>query len=209
MNLDLAGIEQQYEVLSTTIKELATYGPFAGILITMLEAFFPPFPLVALVTVNVIAYGFIGGYIYSFIGTFVGTYIVYRLISTFGKKKFEKMVHRSNRFDHLLHWIKEKGFVPIFVLLSFPLTPSIVVCGLAGLAGVKRDEFITALFFGKMLMVLSLSYIGYNVASFFQQPIKSITMILSIIILSFVGKRLIAWYEKRIKARHLKNSNKL
>lgn len=208
MNLDLASYEQQYESLSAIIKELAAYGPFAGILITMLEAFFPPFPLVALVTMNVIAYGFVLGYIYSFIGTFIGSYIVYLLISTFGKRRFERMVHRSNRFDHLLHWIKEKGFVPVFVLLAFPLTPSIVVCGLAGLAGVKKDEYVTALFFGKMLMVLSLSFIGYNVASFFEQPIRSIIMILAIVAISLLGKKLIAYYEKRIKERHLKNSQK-
>ena len=126
------------------------------------------------------------------------------IISKFGKKPFERMVHRSSRFDHLIHWIREKGFVPIFVMLTFPFTPSIVVCGLAGLAGVKRDEYIAALFFGKSIMVFSLSYIGYNVASFIQNPIKSIVLIIVIIVVSVIGKRLIGVYEKRLLRRHNK-----
>ena len=206
MNLDLAGIEQQYEQLSTIVKQMADYGPFAGILLTLIESLFPPLPLVVFVTINVIAYGFGWGYLYSFLGTFIGSYIMFLLISKYGKSKFEHMVHRSRRFDKLLHWIKGKGFVPIFILLTFPFTPSIVVCGLAGLAGVKRDEYIAALFFGKLIMVFSLSTIGYNIASFVDQPIKSVVLILLILSISFAGKRMVAWYEKRIEIHKEKKS---
>jgi len=206
--LDIAMIEQQYQELAEVIKQLAQYGPFAGILMTMLEAFFPPFPLVVLVTVNVIAYGFVLGYLYSFIGTFIGSYIFYLLISTLGRRWFARMVHRSKRFDHLLSWIQDKGFVPIFALLAFPLTPSIIVSGLAGLAGVKKDEFVAALFLGKLVMVFSLSYIGYNVASFVQQPMKSVAMILVVVALSYLGRRIIGWYERKAEDRHRKKTKK-
>lgn len=202
MDLDLAGIEEQYEQLVIIVERFADYGPFAGILLAMAESLFPPLPLVVFVTINVIAYGFVLGYLYSFIGTFIGSYLMYLIIINFFKDRFEHMVHRSNRFDHLLHWIKEKGFVPIFVMLTFPFTPSIVVCGLAGLAGVKKDEYVLALFFGKMIMVFSLSYIGYNLASFFTQPVKSVALLAVIVVLSIAGRRLIAWYENKIRIRH-------
>lgn len=210
-SMDLTMIESQYEQLNALIKQLANYGPFAGIILTMIESLFPPLPLVVFVTINVIAYGLWWGYLYSFLGTFIGSYIMFLLISKYGKRRFEKMVHRSSRFDHLIHWIKEKGFVPIFVMLTFPFTPSIVVCGLAGLAGVKRDEYVAALFFGKLIMVFSLSYIGYNVASFLQQPIKSVALILLIVAISLLGKRMISLYEKRLSDHHhkkLQNNDK-
>lgn len=206
--MDFESIEMQYEQLSILIRQLADYGPFAGILLTMIESLFPPLPLVVFVTINVIAYGLWLGYLYSFIGTFIGSYIMFVLISKFGKKPFEHMVHRSSKFDHLIHWIREQGFLPIFIMLTFPFTPSIVVCGLAGLAGVQRDEYLAALFFGKLIMVFSLSYIGYNVASFVQQPIKSVVLIFVIIAVSFAGKRLISVYEKRLQIRHHKKMEK-
>ncbi len=206
MQVDITGIEQQYEHIVSLVSRLADYGPFAGILLAMAESLFPPLPLVAIVTVNIIAYGFVLGYLYSFVGTLVGSYLMFLIISTWGKRHFEHMVHRSSKFDRLLHWIKEKGFVPLFVLMTFPFTPSIVVCGLAGLAGVKNDEYFFALLFGKMIMVFSLSYIGYNITSFFTKPIRSVLMIVMIVCVSFIGKKVVAWYEKRIDIRHSKKS---
>ncbi len=204
MNLDVSAIEQQYTQLLNFVEQFAQYGPFAAILLTMIESLFPPLPLVVFVTVNVISFGLGWGYLYSFLGTFIGSYLMFLIISKYGRSRFEHMVHRSRRFDNLLHWIKEQGFVPIFVLLTFPFTPSIVVCGLAGLAGVKRDEYVTALFFGKLIMVFSLSYIGYNLAAFLHQPVKSVLLIAVTLSFSFIGKRLVAWYEKKIEIRKLK-----
>lgn len=95
--------------------------------------------------------------------------------------------------------------MPIFLLMSFPLTPSIVVCGLAGLADVRSEEYVTALFMGKLVMVFSLSFIGYNIRSFVTQPLRSGLFILAVVVLSFIGKKFVEWYEKKIderRARH-------
>lgn len=203
---ELANIEMQYEHLLDLIQQFARFGPFAGITLTMIESLFPPLPLVVFVTINIIAYGFFWGYLYSFLGTFIGSYIMFIIISKYGRKRFEKMVHRSRRLDNLLHWINEKGFTPIFILLTFPFTPSIVVCGLAGLAGVKRDEYVLALFLGKLIMVFSLSFIGYNMTAFVNQPIKSVLLIVMTLSISFLGKYLIAWYEKRVEKHRQKRA---
>lgn len=196
-------LSASYEQLLNLIKDYAAYGPIAGILLTMVEAVFPPLPLVVFVTINVIAYGFWPGYIYSFIGTFVGSWFMFLLIRRFGKSHFASLIHRTKRFETLLHWIKIKGFMPVFILLTFPLTPSIVVCGLAGLADVRKEEYAIALFLGKLVMVMSLSVIGYNVESFVTQPVKSVLFILGVIALSFAGKRFVGWYEKKVEAHRL------
>lgn len=197
-------LEQYYNQLIELMAEFAQYGPFAGILLTMVEAFFPPFPLVVFVTINIIAYGFWLGYIYSFIGTFIGSWLMFLIIRRFGRGKFQNLVHRHRRLDNLLHWINEKGFMPIFILLTFPFTPSIIICGLAGLADVKIGDYVLALFLGKLLMVFSFSFIGYNVSAFISKPIRSIILILVIILFSYIGKRLIGWYEKKIALRRSK-----
>jgi len=209
MDIDTVALTEQYELVLEFVARFAQYGPFAGILLAMVEAFFPPLPLVVFVTINVLAYGFWQGYLYSFIGTFIGSWLVFLIIRRFGHSRFSRLVHKSRRFDNLLHWIKDQGFVPIFVMLAFPFTPSIVVCGLAGLADVKKDDYFFALFFGKLIMVFSLSFIGYNVGSFISKPYKSFLLILLTVAVSLVGKRIIAWYEKKLEKKRSKKHRKV
>jgi len=163
----------------------------------MIEAFFPPLPLSLFVTINVMAFGFFFGYIYSFIGTTVGSILVFFIIRKIGQERFQRRIERSKRLRNIFLWIKAKGFIPIFILLTFPFTPSIVVCGLAGLAGVKSKTYI-----GKMLMVLSLSFIGYNITSFVEQPIKSVILILVTLSVSFIAKKIIGIHERRLNEKH-------
>ncbi len=206
MDFSTIDISGGYERLLELIEQFAQYGPFAGILLTMIEAFFPPLPLVVFVTINIFAYGFWPGYIYSFIGTFTGSWLMFMIIRRFGKSHFANLIHKNRRFENILHWIKGKGFMPIFILLTFPFTPSIVVCGLSGLADVRSEEYAIALFLGKLVMVFSLSFIGYNVQSFVTQPIKSILFILATLSISFIGKRFVIWYEKKVENHRLKKS---
>lgn len=100
-------------------------------------------------------------------------------------------------------WIHDKGFMPIFILLTFPFTPSILVCGLAAIADVEKMEYIWATILGKMIMVLSLSFIGYNLKSFFQQPGKSILLISGTMLISLIGRWAISRHEKRLEIKRL------
>lgn len=183
------------------INQIAAMGMFAGIGLAMLEAFIPPLPLILFVTINVVAFGFWIGYIYSWIGTVIGSIIVFLIIKKFGQKKFAKMIVSNKKIRSLFLWIREKGFIPIFFLLTFPFTPSIIICGLAALADIKNREYITALILGKTIMVFSLSFIGYNVQSFFTQPIKSILLIFLTFSVSFVGKNIVKYYERKENSR--------
>ena len=192
----------QLEYLITLLENLVQFGPLGGILLAMIEAFFPPLPLSLFVTINVMAFGFFFGYIYSFVGTTVGSVLVFFIIKKLGQERFERRIERSRRLKNIFIWIKAKGFIPIFILLTFPFTPSIVVCGLAALADVKNRTYIWATVLGKMFMVLSLSFIGYNITSFVTQPVKSIILILATISVSFIAKRIIGLYEKRLEIKH-------
>lgn len=181
-----------------TINQISSLGIFAGVGLAMLESFFPPLPLFIFVTINVFAFGFWKGYLYSWIGTCIGSIIIFFLIKRFGQRRFENMISNSNRIYSIFYWIRLKGFIPIFFLLTFPFTPSIVVCGLAGLANIKNKEYITALLLGKMIMVLSLSFIGYNVKAFFDKPLTSLIFIFISLGVSVIGKKGLQMYEKNI-----------
>ena len=174
----------------------AQLGPIAGILLTMIEAFIPILPLSLFVSINVLVYGFWQGYIYSWIGSVIGTISAFFLIKRFGTGFIQNMAEKNVRLRKTFVWIKEHGFLPIFILLSFPFTPSFLISGLSALAGVKNISFIYSIIFGKLIMILSLSYIGYNIKGFFNQPVKSIIMIVITIGYSFVGKFILQYFKK-------------
>lgn len=193
-----------FENLISYLEQFTKLGPIGGILLAMIEAFFPPLPLTLFVTINVIAFGFLQGYLYSWVGTCIGTLLMFVIIKRFGTGAFQRKIQKSKKLKNIFTWIKEKGFIPIFILFTFPFTPSFFVCGLAALAGVKNRAYIYATILGKMIMVLSLSFIGYNISSFIDQPVKSLIFIGLTLIISFIAKRIIGIYEKKMETKQMK-----
>lgn len=194
--------QEAMEYLSKLLEHLTNLGPIGGIILTMIESIFPPLPLVVFVTANVAAFGFLFGYIYSVIGTILGNILVFMAIRRWGKDRILKHIYKRPRLKNILLWIKRKGFTPVFVLYTFPFSPSILVCGLASLSDMKRRDYIWAAVMGKMIMVLSLSFIGYNVKSFVEQPIKSILFIVGTLSVSYIGRHAIGRYEKHLDKKH-------
>jgi uncharacterized membrane protein YdjX (TVP38/TMEM64 family) len=196
--MDILSIEFWSEVLVHFTK----LGPLGGILLAMVEAFFPPLPLSLFVTINVVAFGFGPGYVYSFVGTTIGSICVFFIIKKIGRGKIHQRIEKKQRLKNMFIWIKSKGFMPIFILLTFPFTPSILVCGLAALADVKNRDYIWATVLGKLVMVLSLSFIGFNVDAFFSKPLRSVLLICATLSISLIGKLVISRYEKHLHKKH-------
>lgn len=189
------------------IEWLGPFGFVAGILLAMIEAFFPPLPLAAFVTINVITFGFLQGYLFSYIGTVIGAYCMFLIFGKFGRKYIQAYATKHAKAQSALTWIHDKGILPIIILMTFPFTPSVIVSGLAAFAKIKKRDYLIALIFGKAFMVFSLSFIGVNVQAFFTQPIKSVTFIALTLSVSFMAKKIMEIYEKRVlreKVQHEK-----
>ena len=193
------------EFYEPIVELLGPFGFLAGILLTMIESFIPPLPLAAFVTINVIIFGFLLGYILSYIGTVTGSYLVFLLLQKYGNKYMHKYIEKHPKAQSLFTWIHEKGVFPLFVLLTFPFTPSIIVAGLAAFAEIRPKSYLMALIPGKLFMVMSLTIIGVNVQSFFEKPIRSIGFIILILSFSFVAKQLLAIYERKVLRYRIKH----
>lgn len=191
------------------LNQISSMGMFAGVGLAMIEAFFPPLPLILFVTINVMAFGFWTGYLYSWLGSCIGSIIVFLVIKKFGQKRFQQKIAKNEKIYNIFNWIKDKGFTPIFFLLTFPFTPSIVVCGLAALAGIKNREYISALVLGKLIMIFSLSFIGFNIRAFVEQPLKSILLISITFAISLIGKKVIKLFEKKYEKKTSTKNEKL
>lgn len=155
----------------------------------MIEAFIPPLPLFAIVAGNAAAFGLWWGFLFSWIGTFLGSALVFLLFRTISKGKIKAYLMKYDKVERFFHWVEKKGFTPIFILYSFPFTPSFLVNVTAGLATIPLHTFLLSLALGKGVMVFIMSFVGHDILEAFAHPWKLVTAIGIIIALWYVGKR--------------------
>ena len=170
-------------------------GPLVGILLAMVESFCPILPLVAFVIINVGAFGFFFGYLYSWIGNCTGSFLLFLFIRKVGGRRLEEKIQNS-KYKGTLEKIKNKNSSLLFLLYCFPFTPSFLISGAAALANMDTRQFLITLIPSKLVMLLSLAFIGENVSSFFENPVKSIIYILFILLFNFMCKKMLDSYEK-------------
>ncbi len=192
------------EFYEPVVELLGPFGFLAGIFLAMIESFIPPLPLAAFVTINVIIYGYFLGYILSYLGTVIGSYCVFLLLKKYGSKYMQRYIQKHHKAQSLFAWIHERGVMPLIVLLTFPFTPSIIVGGLAAFASIRPKDYLLAVTLGKFFMVLSLTIIGVNIQSFFEQPLRSLGFIGLVLAIPFVAKHLLALYERKVLRHRIK-----
>ncbi|ARD49095.1 hypothetical protein SporoP37_13390 [Sporosarcina sp. P37] len=180
-------LAEQYEAL----------GFLMGLLPPFIEAFLPFLPLVVFVIANAIAFGFWYGFILSWAGTVAGSYVVFLLIRKYGGNKFFSFLTRPKKVQQLIHWVERNGFGPLFILICFPFTPSALVNLVAGLSKMNRKNYLFALMLGKLVMIMMITFIGYDVRALLTQPIRTLIMFVVIFLLWLVGK----WFERRLARR--------
>ena len=180
------------------IKYIEMWGPLAGILFPVLEAFFPILPLVGFVIINVTAFGFFFGYLYSWIGNCLGSFLLFLLLRKVGGRKLEIKIQNS-KYRHTLEKVKKKKLNVLFLLYCFPFSPSFLLSGTAALTNMRTEEFLTILLPSKFVMLLSLAFIGQNVSSFFENPSKSVFFIVFIVLLNMLVKFVFEKYENKHK----------
>lgn len=183
------------------ITELAelykTLGPLVGILLPFLESFLPFLPLVVFVVANAAAYGYWLGFLLSWVGTTVGSYAVFLLIRKYGRSRFLRFLTKGPRTQKLIKWVEHNGFGPLFILICFPFTPSALVNLVAGLSDMKKSHYLLTLMAGKLVMIFTISFIGYDLKALITQPIRTAILVGIIVILWLVGK----WFERRINKK--------
>lgn len=172
------------------MDQYAALGPLLGILLAALESIFPPLPLFAIVMTNVNAYGFWAGALFSWIGTVTGSTLVFLLFRWVSKRRMRAYLLRHARMRRFLQWVKRRGFTPVFLLYAFPFTPSSLVNVVTGLSTLPLYSFFTALIVGKAIMILLMSWMGYDLFTLFQHPFR-IGMIIAVLLLLWLGGRFV------------------
>ncbi|MCM3616946.1 TVP38/TMEM64 family protein [Sutcliffiella horikoshii] len=177
------------ENLLELLEEYQSYGMLPGFLLVVLEAFLPFLPLIVIVMANAAAFGLWMGFLISWTGAVVGAVIVYYFVHKLKKYHWIQSLLRKEKIRKTMSWIERHGFGPIFFLLCFPFTPSFLINVVAGLSKIKFYQFFLALIAGKMVMIFTISYIGYDLISFIRAPIKTAIALTIMLVLWFIGKK--------------------
>ena len=185
------------EYILELTRDYRALGPVIGFFLPFLEAFLPFLPLFVFVFANASAYGLWLGFLLSWAGTVTGSYVVFLLVRKYGRARLLRFMTRHERVLKLIHWVETHGFGPLFLLLCFPFTPSALVNLVAGLSDIKKKHYLWTLLSGKFVMILTISYIGYDIRALITQPIRTAIVGLVIFLLWIVGKRI----EHRLNVR--------
>ncbi|WP_338472105.1 TVP38/TMEM64 family protein [Niallia sp. XMNu-256] len=178
------------ENIMELIQEYRSFGPLAGILLPMLEAFFPFLPLFLFVMANANAFGLWFGFIFSWVGACIGALFVFWIVRKYGRKRALNFLTKHKQVQKLMKWVERHGFGPLFILLCFPFTPSAIVNIVAGLSKISRKQYMLAVLSGKFVMIFTVSFIGHDIQSLLTQPFRTAIVGVVIFILWYVGKRI-------------------
>ena len=202
--LDWLTIEN-YEQLESYYR---TLGPLFGLFLPFIEAFLPFLPLFVIIVANVNAFGFFWGFIISWAGSVLGGYAVFYIVRKFGHHRSLHFITKKSTVQKFIRWVDTNGMSPLFVLLCFPFTPSVLINIVAGLSNIRRKLYFVALFMGKLVMIMLMSVIGQDITELVTNPRKLIFSISAIVLLWGIGKWVEKYLNKRIERDLRENAKK-
>ncbi|MGB7594599.1 MAG: VTT domain-containing protein [Erysipelotrichaceae bacterium] len=162
------------------------FGPIAPIFLAMVESFIPALPLIAIVAFAIGAYGPFLGFLYSYIGSLTGSVLVFLLFRRIVKPYFMHLVPQRKNLAKLVDWVSRQTPVTIFMLASFPFTPSSLLNTTFGLSDFRELPYIVAIAAGKLIMIALLALFGSSVVNVVKNPYYLILMIVLFLLLRYV-----------------------
>lgn len=196
------------ENIMDLIQEYRSFGPLPGVVLPMIEAFLPFLPLVIFVMANASAFGLWLGFLYSWLGSCLGALLLFLLIRKYGQKRVFSFLSKHPKVQKLMDWVDRHGFGPLFLLLCFPFTPSVVVNVVAAFSKISTYQYMLAVAIGKMVMIFTISFVGYDLQSLITRPYRTGIVFLVIFILWYVGKRIEVRLNKRMENDHNEEINR-
>lgn len=177
------------EFWETLLDSFGDLGPLAPITLAMVESFFPPLPLVAIVALNVAAHGGLLGFLYSWIGVALGGSIMFLLWRRVVKRYFWKIASRSPKLERAQQWVNRFDTSSLFMLTLLPFTPSSFMHLAFGISDFNEKRYLITMLLGKGVMMAMMSIFGQSLVSSMRNPVY---LILAVVLwggMYFVSKK--------------------
>jgi uncharacterized membrane protein YdjX (TVP38/TMEM64 family) len=193
--MDLSSIQSYFTeaALMDLLERFRSYGPFPGIFLTFMKSFIPPLPTILIIGVNAAVYGLWLGFLYSWLGIVSGCLVTFLIVRKIAGHPYMLRWAEKPKVKKSMLWVRRNAFSYVFLLSIFPVGPFVVINMAAGVARMRLKSFLIAICVGKAIMVLSVSYIGYDLNRFMRNPVEILYVLL------FIGVSV--WISKKIEAR--------
>ena len=153
-------------------------GPIAPIVLAMVESFFPPLPLIAIVALNVAAHGGLLGFLYSWTGVALGGSIMFLFWRRVVKRFFWKFASRSPKLEKAQQWVNRFDTSSLFMLTLLPFTPSSFMHLAFGISDFDEKRYLITMLLGKGVMVALIALFGQSLVSSMKNPVYLVLAIL-------------------------------
>lgn len=159
------------EFWETLLDGFGDLGPLAPIMLAMVESFFPPLPLIAIVALNVAAHGGFLGFAYSWIGVLLGGTLMFLLWRRVVKRFFWKVASRSEKLEKAQRWVSRLDVASLFMLSVLPFTPTSFMHFAFGISDFDEKRYLITMLLGKGVMVAMMALFGQSIVSSLKNPV--------------------------------------
>ena len=154
----------------TLLDGFGDLGPLAPIALAMVESFFPPLPLIAIVALNVAAHGGFLGFAYSWIGVLLGGTLMFLFWRRVVKRFFWKVASRSEKLEKAQRWVSRLDVASLFMLSVLPFAPSSFMHFAFGISDFDEKRYLVTMLLGKGVMVAMMALFGQSLVSAMKNP---------------------------------------
>ena len=177
------------EYWQTLFESFGRLGPAAPILLAMVESFFPPLPLIAIVALNVASHGGLLGFLYSWIGVTLGGSVMFLLWRRLVKRYFWKVASRFAKLEKAQQWVNHFDTSSLFMLTLLPFTPSSFMHLAFGISDFDERRYLITMILGKGVMVAMMAIFGQSLVSSMKNPVYLVLAILLWVGMYVVSKK--------------------
>lgn len=196
---DLIELLSTPEGIELLFDRFSQFGILVGLFLVVLESFLPILPLMAIVILNTNSYGLLVGFLISYAGSVTGSYSVFLLARYLFRNRATKYINKHKRQYKMREFIDTRGFSFLFILLSLPFTPSSVVNIITAMSNMSRHVYLYILLASKLVMILSISVIGYDITGFLKSPVRIILSVAFLVLLYVLSKIYQRYIDKKME----------
>lgn len=182
------------EFWQTLLESFGDLGPLAPIFLAMVESFFPPLPLIAIVALNVAAHGGLFGFAYSWVGVMLGGTLMFLFWRRVLKQFFWKFASRSQKLEKAEQWVSRFDVSSLFMLSVLPFTPSSFMHFAFGISDFDEKRYLITMLLGKGVMVAMMALFGQSLVRSMKNPVY---LVLAVVIWGAMY-----WGSKRFCKKH-------
>ena len=133
-----------------------------GCLLPFMKSFIPPLPTLVIISVNAAVYGLWLGFLYSWIGIVCGCLVTFAIVKKVAGHPYLVRWSQKPNVQKSLNWARRQALITSLFLVYSRLGPFVVINMAAGLVRMRFRSFFVAVAAGKAVMVMSVSFIGYD-----------------------------------------------